>query len=76
MMLTVEAPQPVVAERRGRPRLAPETWEACVLLPEPFYAACCREARARDVSVSTVLREAIIAGRHVLALQPDLSGTK
>lgn len=67
-MLTAEAPQPVPAERprnpRGRPKLAPFTYEVSVLLPVRLYDLCCREALARDVPVSVVFREAIIASRH------------
>ena len=61
MTLVCEAPPRL----RGRPRLSPHgTQEVSLLLPIDVFDACAREALNRDVSLSVVLREAIIRSRR------------
>ncbi len=55
-----------VSRPRGRPRLSPSsgTVEVTLRMPESLFDLCCREAHARDVPLSVVIREAIIASRR------------
>lgn len=50
--------------RGGRPRLAESVCQVTLTMPTEWYDACCREALARDVPASVVLREAILSSRR------------
>lgn len=49
----------IAPKRRGRPRVAPESYPVTFLLPVWIYDAACRKARTRDLPLAHVLREAV-----------------
>lgn len=55
---------PVKRNGPGRPRLAPSVTEISVLLPTRLYDTLCAEALSRSVSLSVVIREALIQSRR------------